>query len=270
MCTSGADYPTLLSPSAGSPMAPTASLRPAAIKVPISFISGPAIRLLSRLPNSHTSPTSYSDFINSSSIPIRATSQIVSLTHECEALRRSVPASYHDYLGVFSKSKGATFPPRRTYDCRIELEDSATPPFGPIDSLSDMEQLALRNCLDNNPANYFIRPSQSPSGAPLLFIQKKDSSHRLGVESRGLNRIRITTPCSTVCVRRTSSRRSTYGKPTTSSAPPKKTNGRLLSAPIQFLRVFKLCSRALRISNLNSNFYKFHLTMRLQGPKYQL
>jgi len=36
------------------------------------------------------------------------------------------------------------------------------------------------------------------------------------------------------------------------------------------LTSFKLCSRTLRIFNLNSNFHNFYLMMRLQGPKYQL
>jgi len=37
-------------------------------------------------------------------------------------------------------------------------------------------------------ANHFIRPSQSPSGAPILFI-KKDGLLRLAVDYRSLNRI---------------------------------------------------------------------------------
>jgi len=57
-----------------------------------------------------------------------------------------------------------------------------------------MEQLALRNFLDNNLANYFIRPSQSPSDALILFIKRKDSSLRLGVENRGLNRVKYNCP----------------------------------------------------------------------------
>jgi len=94
-----------------------------------------------------------------------------------------------EQLDVFSKSKGTTLPPRRSYDHKIELGDGMTPPFGPIYSLSEVEQFALRQFLDENLSNHFIRPSQSPSGAPILFIKKKDGSLRLTVDYRGLNRI---------------------------------------------------------------------------------
>ena len=186
-----------LPPSAGSPSAspsldstPTASLRAAAAKIPVSFISEPALRLLSRLPPSHHSSILYSGFINSSSVPARAAStRLDSSHHEYEELHQAVPTAYHDYLDVFSKSKGTTLPPRRSYDHKIDLEDGTTPPFGPIYSLSEVEQLALRQFIDENLANHFIRPSLSPSGAPILFIKKKDGSLRLAVDYRGLNRI---------------------------------------------------------------------------------
>jgi hypothetical protein len=67
--------------------------------------------------------------------------------------------------------------------------DDTTPPFGPIYSLSEVEQLALQEFLDDNLKNQFIRPSQSSTGTPILFIKKKDSSLRLAVNYRGLNKI---------------------------------------------------------------------------------
>ncbi len=104
-------------------------------------------------------------------------------------LCQSVLATYHEYLDVFSKSKGTTLPPCRTYDHKIKLENDATPPFGPIYSLSEVEQLALHQFIDENLANHFIHPSQSPSSTPILFIKKKDGSLRLAVDYRGLNHI---------------------------------------------------------------------------------
>jgi len=190
--------PALLPPLASSTVAspplesqPMAALKAAAAKIPISFISEPAIHLLTRLPTSHQSSILYSGFIKSTSIPARAaaSSPFDSITPEFETLCQSVPATYHEYLDVFSKSKGMTLPPRRTYDHKIELENDAMPPFGPIYSLSEVEQLALRQFIDENLANHFIRPSQSPSGAPILFIKKKDGSLHLAVNYCGLNRI---------------------------------------------------------------------------------
>ena len=49
--------------------------------------------------------------------------------------------------------------------------------------------MALRKFIDENLATGFIRPSHSPHGAPVLFIQKKDGSLRLCIDFRGLNRI---------------------------------------------------------------------------------
>jgi len=76
-------------------------------------------------------------------------------------------------LDVFSKRKGTTLPPRRPHDHKTNLEDGTSPPFGLIYSLSEVEQLALRNFLDENLANEFIRPSQSSAGAPILFIKRR-------------------------------------------------------------------------------------------------
>ena len=89
---------------------------------------------------------------------------------------------------MFSKRKGTTLPPRRPYDNRIDLEDGANPPSGPIYSLSKVEQLGFRSLSDENLANKFIRPSVS-CGASIPFIKKSDSSLRLTVDYCGLNRI---------------------------------------------------------------------------------
>ena len=183
--------------STGSPLAsppleslPTASLHAATAQIPISFISKPAIRLLSHLPPSHHSSIIYSSFIKPSSIPTHAASSQLDLSHhEYEALHQAVPIAYHNYLDIFSKSKGTTLPPRCSYDHKIELEGGTTPPFRPIYSLSEVKQFALCQFIDENLANHFICPSQSPSGAPILFIKKKDRSLRLAVDYHGLNHI---------------------------------------------------------------------------------
>jgi hypothetical protein len=64
-----------------------------------------------------------------------------------------------------------------------------TPPFGPIYSLSKVEQLALQQFIDENLTSHFIWPSQSSAGAPILFIKKRDSLQWLAVDYWGLNHI---------------------------------------------------------------------------------
>ena len=100
-----------------------------------------------------------------------------------------VPSAYHDFADVFAQGEADILPPHRPYDHSINLEPNTNPPYGPIYSLSETELHALRNYLDDNLRKGFIRPSNSPAGAPILFAKKKDGSLRLCVDYRGLNRI---------------------------------------------------------------------------------
>ena len=100
-----------------------------------------------------------------------------------------VPREYHDFADVFNKRKADTLPSHRPYDLKIDLEDGASPPIGPMYSLSQSELATLREFIDEHLRIGFIRPSKSPHGAPVLFIKKKDGSLRLCVDFRGLNKI---------------------------------------------------------------------------------
>ena len=55
--------------------------------------------------------------------------------------------------------------------------------------MSETELKAWREYLNNMLGKGFIRPSNSPAGAPILFAKKKDGSLRLCVDYRGLNAI---------------------------------------------------------------------------------
>ena len=100
-----------------------------------------------------------------------------------------LPSEYHEFADVFSSVRSETLAPHRPYDLKIDLEDGAEPPLGPIYSLSPLELQALREFIDENLRSGFIRPSSSAHGAPVLFVKKKDGSLRLCVDFRGLNRI---------------------------------------------------------------------------------
>ncbi|KAI2647803.1 Transposon Tf2-6 polyprotein [Labeo rohita] len=73
------------------------------------------------------------------------------------------PMTVLDLKEVFSKSRAASLPPHRPYDCAIELL----------------------------PAAGFIRPSSSPAGAGFFFVGKKDGSLRPCIDYRGLNNITV-------------------------------------------------------------------------------
>ena len=98
-----------------------------------------------------------------------------------------VPSHFHDFADVFSKTSALQLPPSCPLDHAIELKDGATPGYGPIYSVSEPEQAALKEFIDNHLATGTIHPSQSPIGALVLFVKKKDHSLRMVVDCRRLN-----------------------------------------------------------------------------------
>src|SRR5262249_4301060 len=62
----------------------------------------------------------------------------------------SIPCDYDDFAEVFSKESARVLPPHRPYDHRIPLEPGATPPFGPLYSLSEVELKALDEYIKEN------------------------------------------------------------------------------------------------------------------------
>ncbi|KAG1964568.1 retrotransposable element [Pimephales promelas] len=103
----------------------------------------------------------------------------------------NVPAEYHDLKEVFSKSRAASLPPHRSYDCAIELLPGKSPPKGKLYSLSIPEREAMEKYISDSLASGFIQPSSSPAGAGFFFVGKKDGSLRPCIDYRGLNNITV-------------------------------------------------------------------------------
>ncbi|MBW0467955.1 hypothetical protein O181_007670 [Austropuccinia psidii MF-1] len=78
---------------------------------------------------------------------------------EVETMMNVVPSAYHQYLDVFSKVKAEKIPPHQACDHHIELEGSLPP------------------------------PSSSSTGAPVLFVKRKDGGLRLCVDYCKLNAV---------------------------------------------------------------------------------
>ena len=87
-----------------------------------------------------------------------------------------IPEQYQSYSNVFVKQKADKLPPHRSFNHRIPLNKGKVPPFGPIYSLSQTGQTALKEYLDKNLSKEFIVPSESPAALPILFVKKKDGS----------------------------------------------------------------------------------------------
>ncbi len=85
----------------------------------------------------------------------------------------NVPAEYHDLKEVFSKSRAASLPPHRPYDCAIDLVPGTSPPKGRLYSLSVPERGAMEKYISDSLAAKFIRPSSSPAGAGFFFSQRR-------------------------------------------------------------------------------------------------
>ncbi len=103
----------------------------------------------------------------------------------------NVPEEYLDLKEVFSKSRAASLPPHRPYDCAIDLVPGMSPPKGRLYSLSVPEREAMEKYISDSLTAGFICPSSSPAGAGFFFVAKKDGSLRPCIDYRGLNNITV-------------------------------------------------------------------------------
>ncbi len=103
----------------------------------------------------------------------------------------NVPEEYLDLKEVFSKSRAASLPPHRPYDCAIELVPGMSPPKGRLYSLSVPEREAMGKYISDSLTAGIIRPSSSPAGVGFFFAAKKDGSLRPCIDYPGLNNITV-------------------------------------------------------------------------------
>ena len=73
----------------------------------------------------------------------------------------------------------------------IELKEDKQLPYGLIYSLGPIELKIVKTYIKTNLANDFIRSLKSLAGAPILFVQKPNSSFCLYVNYWGLNNLII-------------------------------------------------------------------------------
>ncbi|MBW0485163.1 hypothetical protein O181_024878 [Austropuccinia psidii MF-1] len=92
---------------------------------------------------------------------------------EIETVFKVVPPAYHQCLDVFFKVKAGKLPPHHTCNHNIKLE-GLLPPVGVIYSLSNQESETLQAYISENVEKGFIRESSSSTGAPFLFVKKRD------------------------------------------------------------------------------------------------
>jgi hypothetical protein len=93
-----------------------------------------------------------------------------------------------EYQDVFPEDLPKELPPSRTVDHRIELTSGSGPVSRPTYKLSLSEMDEMKRQLDDLLDHKFIQPSQSPYGAPVLFVKKKEGDLRMCIDYRALNK----------------------------------------------------------------------------------
>ena len=91
-----------------------------------------------------------------------------------------------EFRDLFRKPVG--LPPTRPWDHEILLEEGVSPPARKCYRMSPEELKEVRRQLNELLDNGWVRPSNSPFGAPILFVRKKDGSLRMCIDYRELNR----------------------------------------------------------------------------------
>ena len=106
----------------------------------------------------------------------------IGTTIEKEVELDGLPEEYWQYKDRFTNEKGEMLAPRRTFDHAIDLNEGATPPWGPIYPMSAYQLEELNKYLSKMLAEGKIVHRKSPASAPILFVPKPDGRLRLCVD----------------------------------------------------------------------------------------
>ena len=115
----------------------------------------------------------------------------VSIAQDESEGKRIMDGMLVEFADAFPDKLPGVLPPSRGIEHNIELLPGTKPPSMPYyrQSVKEMDELKLQ--LDALIKSKFIRPSQSPFGAPVIFVKKKDGTLRLCVDYRALNNITV-------------------------------------------------------------------------------
>ena len=78
---------------------------------------------------------------------------------------------------MFEKKNVDRLPERRLYDCPIDLQEGAHPPFGPIYELAELELEALREYIDENIRKGSSNPPNHQPAPQSYFSRRRMGSY---------------------------------------------------------------------------------------------
>ncbi|GMI83616.1 hypothetical protein HRI_002030900 [Hibiscus trionum] len=110
---------------------------------------------------------------------------------EAEEVPEEVERVLVEFEDTMPSELPKALPPKREVDHRIELVPNAEPPSKAPYRMAPPELEELRKQLGELLDAGFIRPSNGPFGAPILFQKKKDGSLRMCVDYRALNKLTV-------------------------------------------------------------------------------
>jgi len=108
-----------------------------------------------------------------------------------QVLLYKIPQYYEDYHNLFLTATAEKLAERRTFDHAIDLKPGTDPRQGPIYPMSAYQLDTLDKYLKELLKQGKFVHSQSPAGAPILFVPKPDGKLRLCVDYRNLNKLTI-------------------------------------------------------------------------------
>nr|AAX95140.1 retrotransposon protein, putative, Ty3-gypsy sub-class [Oryza sativa Japonica Group]ABA92431.1 retrotransposon protein, putative, Ty3-gypsy subclass [Oryza sativa Japonica Group] len=95
-----------------------------------------------------------------------------------------------EYPEVFLEDL-TTMPPKREIEFRIDLAPGTAPIYKRPYRMAANELAEVKKQVDEQLQKGYIRPSTSPWGAPVIFVEKKYKTKRMCVDYRALNELRI-------------------------------------------------------------------------------
>jgi len=103
----------------------------------------------------------------------------------------TLPEPYWQYKELCEEKAAKILAPRRTFDHAINLKEGAEPPWGRLYPMSAHQLNEQNNYLKKMMGEGTIADSESPYGAPILFVPKLDRSLRLCVDYGNMNKLTI-------------------------------------------------------------------------------